>query len=78
MSDTAILNKVINLLSAMSDAEQIEADHDLLEDLGISSMDVLMLTASLEEEFKIRIPEKRLRKLVCVEDVADMIEELLN
>ncbi len=78
MSEAEILNKVIELFSSMTDAEEVTADSEILDDLGISSMDVLVLISSMEEEFKIRVPEKRIRRLVTVGDAAEMIEELLN
>ncbi len=76
MSEAEILNKVIELFSGMTDAEEINADSEILDDLGFSSMDTLMLVSSLEEEFGVPVPEKRIRKLVTVGDVAEMIAEL--
>lgn len=78
MYNETILNRVIELFSTMSDAEEITADSEVIEDLGISSMDVLFLIASLEEEFKIKVPEKQLRQIVTVGDVADIIAELVG
>lgn len=78
MYNENILNRVIELFSTMSDAEEITADSEVIEDLGISSMDVLFLIASLEEEFKIKVPEKQLRQIVTVGDVADIIAELVG
>jgi acyl carrier protein len=57
----------------MTEEEEINEDSELLEDLGISSMDILMLMASLEEEFKISIPEKEIRKMYTVGDVVEVV-----
>lgn len=73
-----ILKKVIELFSNMSDAEQITPDSELIDDLGISSMDVLFLISSMEEEFKIKVPESAIRKMVTVEDVAEVIASLMK
>lgn len=73
-----ILKKVIELFSTMSDAEEITPDSELIDDLGISSMDVLFLISSMEEEFKIKVPESAIRKMVTVEDVAEVIASLMK
>lgn len=76
MYNEEILKKVISLLSAMSEADEITEDSELMDDLGIGSMDVLLLTSNLEVEFSITISEKELRKVVTVGDVVDLIEML--
>lgn len=73
-----VLKKVIELFSTMSDAEQITPGSELIDDLGISSMDVLFLISSMEEEFKIQIPESAIRKMVTVDDVAEVIASLMK
>lgn len=74
MSEEKILEKVIAVFATMADTdEEITADSELMEDLNISSMDILMLMTSLEEEFKISIPEKEIRKMVTVGDVVEVV-----
>ena len=73
-----ILKKVIELFSTMTEAEEITPDSELIDDLGISSMDVLFLISSMEEEFKIKVPESAIRKMVTVEDVAEVIASLMK
>lgn len=76
MYNEDVLNRVIELFSTMSEADEINADSELIEDLGISSMDVLFLISCMEEEFQIRVPEKAIRKMVTVGDVAEVISEM--
>ena len=78
MSNESILNRVIELFSTMTEAEEITADSEVMEDLEISSMDILFLIASLEEEFKINVIEKRMYQIVTVGDVADIIADLME
>lgn len=79
MANNDILQRVIDLFATMADTEdEITADSELIEDLEISSMDVLFLISSLEEEFSIKVPEKAIRKMVTVGDVADVIAALRN
>lgn len=76
MSEEMILEKVIAVFATMADTDdEITADSELMEDLNISSMDILMLMTTLEEEFKITIPEKEIRKMVTVGDVVQVISE---
>ena len=74
MDYNAILRSVIDLFSPMADTDdEITADSELMDDLGISSMDVLVLISSLEEEFKIKVPEKAIRKMYTIGDVVDTV-----
>ena len=77
MSNEEILNKVIALFATMTDADEITEESELMEDLGISSMDTLFLISGLEAEFKVKVPEKAIRQVVTVSDVVDIIAERL-
>ena len=78
MSNCAILEKVIELFYTVTDVDDITEDSEMIEDLEIGSMDILFLLNSLEAEFGIKIPEKEVRKMVTVGDMADTIERLLG
>jgi len=72
MNRDVILNKVIELFSTMTEAE-VNEDSEIMEDLDLSSMDVLFLISSLEDEFRIKMPEKEIRKVETVGDIADVV-----
>lgn len=72
MNREDILNKVIELFSTMTEAEVME-DSEIMEDLDLSSMDVLFLISNLEDEFQIKMPEKEIRKVETVGDIADVV-----
>jgi acyl carrier protein len=77
MADKDILQRVIEVFATMTEtADEITADSQLIEDLEISSMDVLYLISSLEEEFKIKVSEKAIRRMATIGDVAEIITEL--
>lgn len=78
MYNEDVLARVIALFSTMTEAEKITAESELIDDLEISSMDVLYLISCLEDEFEIKVPEKEVRKMVTVGDVAEVIENLRN
>ena len=73
-----ILKRVIELFSTMTEAEEITPDSALIDDLEISSMDVLLLVSGIEEEFGIQVPEKAIRQMVTIGDVAEIVGSLLK
>lgn len=62
----------------MTDVETIQEDDDLIEDLGISSMDTLTMISYLEEEFRITITERMLRKVATVGDLIDLVQSAME
>ncbi|MBR2039689.1 MAG: acyl carrier protein [Phascolarctobacterium sp.] len=62
----------------MTEAESIQENDDLIEDLGISSMDILTLISYLEEEFNITITERMIRKVATVGDLVDLVQNALE
>ena len=76
MSNDDILSRVIEVFSTMTEAEEITAESELIDDLEISSMDVLFLLTGLEEDFGVKIPEKEIRKMATIADVVDVITAL--
>lgn len=58
--------------------EQITPETNLLEDLQLSSLDIVNIIVAFEEEFDIEIPERKLSQIVTVEDVTRLLEEEQN
>jgi len=58
MSTTTIEDRVVQVLTAMigQQASALLPETDLVQDLGISSVDFLGLVAALEDEFEILFP----------------------
>lgn len=77
MCDVSIQESVIALFSTMTD-EEVHLDSELVDDLGISSMDVMFVISSLEEEFHVKISEKEIRRMYTVGDVVDTIVSLTD
>ena len=57
-------------------AEQITMETIFLQDLELSSLDVMDIVVTVEEKFAIEIPERRLSELVPVADVVKVLEEV--
>mgnify|MGYP002732002622 CR=1 FL=1 len=74
-----ILRKVIDVFALIADNDDvITVDSELIEDLGVSSMDVLMMICNLEEEFKVKVPEKMIRCMATIGDVVDIMASLIQ
>ena len=76
MCKVDILKRVIELFSTMTEAEEITEDSELIDDLEISSMDILFVMSCLEEEFQVNVSEKDIRKMYTVGDVANVVKAL--
>ena len=65
---------VSQILAILEDVADVREDSVLMDDLDLSSMEILTVVADLEEMFGLRIPEKELRNFVTIGDVADYLE----
>lgn len=56
------------------DADSITKDSMLIEDLGADSLDAIDIVMSVEDEFKIEVPDKIIEKIETVGDMLNYIE----
>lgn len=72
-----MLEKVRNILEEYIDVpkEQITMETNLLNDLGLSSLDVVNMIVAFEDEFGIEIPDRILSEIVTVGDVVNLLQE---
>ncbi len=73
-----IVRFINSIFATLIDVADIQESDELIEDLGISSMDILTLISYLEEEFDIRITERMIRRVVTVGDLVDLIQNALK
>ena len=78
MNREKILQFIDGVFATMTEAETIRESDNLIEDLGISSMDILTLISYLEEEFHITITERMIRKVATVGDLVDLVQNTLE
>ena len=78
MSREIIFQFIVKVFKTMTDAENIQESDEVVDDLGISSMDILFLMSYLEEEFHIKITERMIRKVVTVGDLVDVVQNALQ
>lgn len=59
------------------DYDNINENSRLMEDVGLTSISMLMLVISIEEEFKIELPIKEASSCKTVGDIIAVIEKCL-
>lgn len=76
MERTEIISQILAILEDVAEIapEDVNENSNLMEDLDLSSMEILTIVADLEETFGLRIPEKELRSFVTINDLTDYLE----
>lgn len=71
-----MLEKVIEILSEYTEIskDNINMESGLVNDLGLSSLDVINVVVAFEDEFDIEIPDQIIKELVTVGDVVKYLE----
>lgn len=69
--------KVINIISSVCeiDKKDIKLDSNLINDLGLESLDVVDLVVAFEKEFNIKIDDKDIKQFQTVEDIVKYLEK---
>ena len=71
MERAEIISQITAILEDV--AEDVTESSVLMDDLDLSSMEILTIVADLEETFGLRIPEKELRNFVTIGDLVDYL-----
>ena len=77
MQRAEIVSQILAVLEDVAEIspEDVNEDSVLMDDLDLSSMEILTIVADLEETVGLRIPEKELRNFVTIADVADYLAD---
>ncbi|MBI3454253.1 MAG: acyl carrier protein [Candidatus Rokubacteria bacterium] len=59
-------------------AEEIRTDAQLVEDLGMDSLDAVELAIAAEREFKIEISDEQVARLETMADIMKLIQRLAD
>lgn len=72
-----MLDRIRNVLEEYVEipVERITFETNLLNDLGFSSLDLVGVIVAFEEEFDIEIPERKISKIVTVNDVVEILKQ---
>lgn len=84
MSEEEIFNKLIDIMkklfdgSKVFDYEKITLDSKPIENLGFSSMDLIMVSFAIESEFNIDIKDLTMSSFSTIRDVINYIKERVS
>ena len=66
--------EIMGWIREVADGEGISMEMDLMDDIGLSSIDVMDLVAKCEAAFHVKITSRDLRRIYTPGDLADLIE----
>lgn len=80
MNKDKIFSEIKRIIVESADIpeEEINENSLFMDDLELSSLEVLDLIAHLEEVFQICFSEKELRKIISIKDLVDYIQNVLD
>lgn len=72
-----MFERTVDILSEYigSDDVEITMDSALVDDLGLSSLEVINIVAAFEDEFDIEVPDRVIPTLRTVKDIVAYLEE---
>ena len=75
MERAEIMSQILAILEDVAEIspEDVNENSVLMDDLDLSSMEILTIVADLEETFGLRIPEKELSNFVTMGDLVDYL-----
>ena len=75
MERAEIISQILAILEDVAEVspEDVNENSVLMDDLDLSSMEIMTIVADLEETFGLRIPEMELRNLVTIGDLVDYL-----
>ena len=77
MERAEIISQITAILEDVAEVspEDVTESSVLMDDLDLSSMEILTVVADLEETFGLRIPEKELRNFGTIGELTDYLAE---
>lgn len=75
--DVNIDQKVIDILSEISDKTPIEKYHNLQQDIGLDSLSLVMMLVAIEESFGIELEESDMNPydFLIVQDIINLVKK---
>ena len=79
MTLTQLKQEILRIVQDTSDTpDTVTADTHLIRDLGLSSVETMMMVADLEDRFGIKIPTAALRHVQTVKDLTQTVIDALR
>ena len=74
MTEQDMRKEIIDVITESTETElNVTPDMDLFADMGLSSMEIMVMLGDLEDAFDIEIPVEELTDVCTVQDLSDMI-----
>lgn len=75
MKKDQVLESVMEIISKTTDIpmDELSAEKEMMDDLDMSSLEIMTMISSVEKAFKLRISSDALRDFVTIEDIADFL-----
>lgn len=72
-----MFDKTVEILGEFidGDSSEITMDSALVDDLGLSSLEVINIVAAFEDEFGVEVPDRVIPTLRTVGDIVQFLEE---
>ena len=72
-----MFDRTVGILKEYIDNPDIEITRDsaLVDDLGLSSLEVINIVAAIEDEFDIEVPDRVIPTLRTIGDIVDYLEK---
>lgn len=74
MKKEAIQARILEMLERVT-GSAYAPDQDLMEEGGLSSLELMNLIVGVEQEFHVKIPSRKLRLVATAEDLAELVWE---
>lgn len=79
MTEQDLRNEIIDVIAESTETElDVTPDMDLFADMGLSSMEIMVMLGDLEDAFDIEIPVEELTDVCTVQDLSDIIMNQLR
>ena len=78
MMRNELIEKMKQILKDEIDVGEVRAEDSFLDDLEMSSVEIMELLAELETVLKIRIPERILSRVATVQDMCNEIAQIMK
>ena len=74
-----MFEKTVEVLKEYVDPDtEITMDSALIDDLGLTSIDVISVVAAFEDEYGFEIPDREINAFRTVKDVVDYLEKTVS
>ena len=69
---------ILEIFKNISGKDDITADMDITEEIGLESIEILQCIGLIEKEYNVKISSRELRNVFTIEEMAKLVEEKLG